>query len=261
MAQFLPDSTRRFSNRVDDYVRYRPGYPHSIIALLEKEAGLTASSVIADIGSGTGISTELFLKHGNTVYAVEPNDEMRKAAESLLQKYAQFHSVVGTAEATTLEDQSIAFIVSAQAFHWFDPMETKREFRRILRPDGWIVLMWNTRRTSSTPFHAAYEALVQQYGTDYQLVKHVNINEDALRAFLGAYQKRVLFNEQVLDFEGLKGRLLSSSYTPREGDPRYKPMLEQLARIFNQYEENGHVRIEYETEIYFSRVSHAGNWA
>lgn len=252
---YHPDPTQRFSDRVENYIRYRPGYPKEVLQILEEEAGLTTDSVIADIGSGTGISTELFLKNGNTVYAVEPNDAMREAAESLLQQYPDFHSVAGTADATKLDDHSIDLIISAQAFHWFDPAWARREFSRILKPEGKIILMWNRRKENETLFLASYEALLQQYGTDYDQVRHTHIDGRVLNSFFKSYQKRVVYNEQLFDFEGLKGRLLSSSYAPAEGHPNYEPMIEQLKIMFKEYQQNGQVRFEYDTEIYIGQVN------
>lgn len=255
LNQYQPDPTQRFSNRVENYIRYRPGYPEEIIPILEKEAGLTPTSVIADIGSGTGISAGLFLKYGNTVYAVEPNDAMRGAAESLLQQYPDFHSIAGTADATTLDAHSIDLVVAAQAFHWFNPPEARREFARILKPGDKVTLIWNRRKENETLFLASYEALLRQYGTDYEQVRHANINEQVLDTFFESYKKNVVYNEQLFDFEGLKGRLLSSSYAPAEGHPNHEPMLEQLKIIFEEYKENGQVRFVYDTEIYIGQVS------
>jgi SAM-dependent methyltransferase len=248
------DPTRRFSNRVKDYVRWRPGYPAAALHVLEKEAGLVPGSIIADIGSGAGISTELFLKHGNTVYAVEPNPEMRQAAEASLMKRPNFYSVNGKAEATGLKDGSVDWVVAAQAFHWFDPVTTRREFARILKPGGQAVLMWNTRRCAATSFLRDYESLLQRHGTDYQEAGHRRVSEELLGDFFHSFQKRSVYNEQALDFEGLKGRLLSSSYTPVMGDPRFEPMIEELARIFQERHENGQVRFEYDTEIFFGMI-------
>jgi len=250
-----PDSTQRFSNRVADYVRYRPGYPRGILSILEAETGLSADSSVADVGSGTGISAELFLSHGNTVHAVEPNAEMRAAAEAALAKYPRFHSVVGTAEATTLANQSVDYVVAAQAFHWFNGESTRRESARILRPGGWVVLVWNTRRVDTTPFLRAYEALLQEFATDYQQVDHRNIDQEKLQRFYaGPFQRRVLENEQTFHLTGLQGRLGSSSYAPPAGHSRYEPMIAALDKIFWEHQQNGQVRFEYDTELYFGHV-------
>lgn len=250
------DSTKRFSNRVDYYIRYRPSYPEQVVDMLRADTGLTDTSVIADVGSGTGISSELFLKQGMTVYAIEPNAEMRHAAEVQLARYPGFHSVIGTAEATTLPERCVDYIVAGQAFHWFAVDQARHEFKRILRPEGWVVLMWNTRRPDSTPFLRAYEALLQEYGTDYQETKHRNIDQNMLAEFYGHrdYQVRKLYNEQRFDFEGVKGRLLSSSYAPPVGHPRHVPMVDELKRIFWLYQNDGFISFEYDTEVFFGHM-------
>src|SRR5215471_8164173 len=182
MHQPPKNSTTRFSNRVENYVRFRPGYPTGVLDILKAEASLSTASVIADVGSGTGISAELFLRNGNTVYAIEPNADMRRAAESQLAGYANFHSVAATAEATTIDPASVDYVVSGQAFHWFDCTRARREFTRILRPHGWVVLFWNTR-IDSTPSLRAYESLLQKFGSDYQAVEHRQVGPDMLRSF------------------------------------------------------------------------------
>ncbi len=250
------DPTQRFSDRVQNYVRYRPGYPEGILQTLQAEAALSPASVIADLGAGTGISTELFLKNGSTVYAVEPNAEMRAAAEARLQEYPGFRSVPGTAENTTLADRSVDFVTAGQAFHWFDVPQARAECLRILRPGGWAVLFRNVRRTGSTPFLRAYEELLLTYGTDYTQVRHENVGLETLDGFFGpgGYRTAVFFNEQSFDLEGLRGRLLSSSYTPAPGHPDHAPMLEQLERIFRAHQEGGRVRFEYDTEMFYGQL-------
>lgn len=249
-----PDATTRFSSRVRDYVRYRPGYPPAVLEILRAETGLSPAHVIADVGAGTGISTRLFLDHGNVVHAVEPNAEMRAAAEVGSGGEPRFRSVDGTAEATGMPDASVDFAVAGQAFHWFDAAAARREFRRILRPGGWAVLMWNTRRRESSPFLIDYEALLRRYGTDYATVNHENVTAETLRAFFGgAYAHRRAYNEQVVDFDGIRGRLLSSSYAPAAGHPDHAPMLAELERIFAERATDGHVVIEYDVDVYFAQ--------
>jgi len=254
------DTTRRFSDRVADYVRYRPGYPEAVIESLAAEAGLSAQSVVADVGSGTGISAEPFLRLGCAVYAVEPNTEMHRAAEERLGVYPRFVSVPGTAEATGLPDGSVDFVVSAQAFHWFDRGKARAEFARILRPGGWVVLLWNSRLTDTTPFLRAYEGLLHRFGTDYREVHHRYLGEEAVRSFFvpGRCERRAFPNAQSFGLEGLKGRLLSSSYTPAAGHPNHLPMLEELARLFAEHQEAGRVRFLYDTELYFGRLEEPG---
>lgn len=157
------DAKQRFSSRVADYVRYRPGYPSEVLPLLRTECGLKPGHVVADIGSGTGFLSELFLKNGNRVYGIEPNDAMREAGEEYLASYDNFSSIVGSAEATTLESGSVDFVSAGQAFHWFAPSATRTEFRRVLKANGWIVILWNDRQRD-TPFADAYENLLLKYG-------------------------------------------------------------------------------------------------
>jgi len=249
-----PDATTRFSDRVQNYVRHRPGYPSAVLEVLRAETGLAPGQVIADVGSGTGISARLFLDAGNTVLAVEPNAAMREAAEARLGGDPGFRSVPGTAEETTLPDASVDYVVAAQAFHWFDPPRARNEWLRILRPGGWMVLLWNARKRDSTPFLRGYEALLRDHATDYAAVNHENVTQDTIRAVLGAgYRRRDVPSEQVFDWEGIRGRLLSSSYAPNEGHPGYAPMLRDLERLFREHEVDGRVRFEYDTQIYWGR--------
>ena len=248
------NATTRFSDRVQNYVRYRPGYPAEVLDVLRAEGVLAPGQVVADVGSGTGISAKLFLDAGHPVHAVEPNAEMRAAAEAMLGDDPRFHSVDGTAEATSLPDAGADVVVAAQAFHWFRPEAVAPEWKRILRAGGWIVLLWNTRQTDSTPFLRAYEALLREHGTDYTSVNHENVTEHALRTVLGeGFARRVVPNAQVFDFDALAGRLLSSSYAPNVDHPGYAPMMDALRRIFDEHQVDGRVRFEYDTEIYFGR--------
>ncbi len=245
------NSTARFSDRVADYVRYRPGYPDELVETLKDSAGLTPSSVVADIGSGTGISAKLFLQLGCEVYGVEPNREMRVAAEECFQDEGRFHSLDATAEATTLAAGSIDLIAAGQAFHWFDPVSTRREWLRILKPQGQVALFWNNRRIDTTPFLIAYEKLLHEFGTDYKEVNHTRIDHAAMAGFFGsgAFRSFRFPYSQSFDFEGLKGRLLSSSYAPASGHPNHEPMLQELRRIFDACSINSRVSFDYDTEL------------
>jgi SAM-dependent methyltransferase len=252
------DSKDRFSARVDAYVAARPRYPREVLGYLHDTIGLTPAWHVADIGSGTGISCELFLENGNTVTAVEPNGPMRIAAEKSLSRFGdKLHSVNGSAEATTLPDACADLALAAQAFHWFDIPAARREFARILKPTrGHALLMWNTRKLGGTPFLDAYEKLLITYGTDYLKSRHNNIDDEDLRAFFGAagYRAATFPNHQHLDFEGLRLRLLSSSYIPTESDPRFATMMNDLQEIFSRTNAGGRVTIEYETELYVGRL-------
>jgi ubiquinone/menaquinone biosynthesis C-methylase UbiE len=249
------DSTQRFSSRVTNYVKYRPSYPAVILDLLRAACGLTSASIIADVGSGTGLLAELFLKNGNRVFGIEPNKEMREAGEKLLAGYAAFTSVAATAEATTLSDRSVDFVTAGQAFHWFDRDQVGEEFARILKPHGWIVLVWNERRTDSTPFLQAYEQLLHTYSPDYEQVNHKQIDLNAIQATFPAVTFKIqsFENQQFFDFEGVKGRLLSSSYAPEAGHPNHAPMLAELAAIFRAHQVNGHIVFDYETCVYYGQ--------
>jgi SAM-dependent methyltransferase len=245
----------RFSDRVENYVRYRPDYPPGVIETLEREIGFTPSWVIADVGAGTGLSSQLFLENGNEVYAVEPNLQMRMAAQRYLAGYQGCHSIAGTAEATTLAAASVHCIVAAQAFHWFDAAAARVEARRILRPGGWAVLLWNKRRVAGTPFLEAYERLLADYGVDYQDVRHDKIDPDRLTAYFGGdFGHAAIPNQQRLDAAGLCGRIASSSYMPAEGAPRYRELIEAAERVFADYQSGDRVVLEYDTEIFLGRL-------
>lgn len=252
----MKDTVGRFSNRVDNYVKYRPRYPDGVIDTLRAECGLTPGSSIADVGSGTGFLSELFLRNGNTVWAVEPNADMRAAAELMLADAAGFRSVSGMAEATTLPEHSVDLVAAGQAFHWFDRDRTRLEFGRILRSGGWVALIWNERETQSTPFLRAYEELLQSFATDYAQVDHRLIDDAVLRDFFdpGVYQLRTFPNRQVFDFAGVQGRLLSSSYAPEQGQAGHEPMLAELRRIFDAHCENDRVSFDYLTRVYYGQL-------
>jgi len=251
------DSTTRFSDRVRDYIKYRPGYPADVFESLVAECGLTPQSVVADLGSGTGILSAEFLERGSTVYAIEPNAAMRGAAESLLGKNGQFRSIEGTAEATRLPSSSIDFIVAGQAFHWFDIAKARRESLRILRPDGIAVLLWNDREVDTTPFLIAYEQLLLSDGTDYAAVDHKNVTPEQLGAYFGSdgYEERSFPNEQRFDWDGLYGRAMSSSYVPPETDSRHGAFKQGLQAVFDEHADEGFVTVLYQTRMYFSRIT------
>ena len=252
----MTDPTQRFSSRVTNYVKYRPSYPAAILDLLAAECDLTPDSIVADVGSGSGLLAELFLKAGNQVLGIEPNREMREAGEQLLRGYERFSSIDATAEVTTLPDHSVDFITAGQAFHWFDRARVSTEFARILRPRGWIALIWNERRLDSTPFLLAYEQLLRTYSTDYAEVDHKLIDQDVIRAAFPtlSFQLRTFDNEQRFDLDGVTGRLLSSSYAPEAGHPNYAPMLAELAAIFEEHQQNGEIVFEYDTRVNFGQL-------
>jgi SAM-dependent methyltransferase len=250
----MRDSTQRFTGRVEDYARYRPSYPPELLDLLRRECGLSEDTVVADVGSGTGILARLFLENGNRVIAVEPNEEMRRAGESLLSDHDYFESVTGRAEATTLPQGSVDLITAGQAFHWFDPVSARQELARVLRPGGRVVLVWNDRRKHGAPFQEAYEELLETYATDYAEVEHGRGGSlENVRNFFAPnpVHTGAFSNRQDLDYDGLLGRLRSSSYVPAEGQSGHREMLGELQRIFRQHENEGQVVMEYVTRAYY----------
>lgn len=245
-------NTDRFSNRVENYVRYRPHYPFEIIPFLKQQINLDSKWTLADIGSGTGISSDHFIQNGNLVYAVEPNQEMRKAAEIFYKGNTKFISISATAENTSLPDHSIDLILAGQAFHWFDLQAAKKELRRIAKPNAFLVLMWNERDVNSA-FQQQYEKMLLELAPDYEAVCQHNIDEAAIRDFFApqTYTLQTFSNAQLFDLEGLKGRLLSCSYAPLEQDPHFLPLMERLKELFEKFNVEGKVEFKYRCQLYY----------
>ena len=250
-------STARFSDRVDDYVRYRPDYPPALLEWLQRELGVGVDWQVADVGAGTGISSKMFLDTGYRVTAVEPNAPMRAAAESWLRPYENFDAIDGKADATGLPDASVDLVTVAQAFHWFDEEATRREFARILRPGGLAAIWWNSRRLTGTRFLEGYEALLQAFGTDYTSVAERYADDARMRNwFSTGFRGSASFaHAQRLDFEALRGRLMSSSYAPQAGHPWHEPMLQALRELFDNCAEHGTVSFDYDTRIFAGHLA------
>ena len=256
MAETTHDPKARFSDRVDDYVKYRPHYSQDVVQALQRACGLRPEHTLADVGCGTGLLAKIFLENGNRVVGVEPNHEMRIAGESYLAAYPNFSMVDGSAEATGLADASADFVIAGQAFHWFRPDETRAEFARIVKPEGWVVLVWHDRDTTSKPFLRAYEDFVRRHSTDYEQVAHKYLaSYDALQRFFAPDEVKLIEqrNRQALDFDGLRGRLLSSSYVPKAGE-KHEAMMRELPHLFSSHAESGHVALEYDTKIYYGHL-------
>ncbi|HUX20380.1 MAG TPA: class I SAM-dependent methyltransferase [Spirochaetia bacterium] len=251
------NSKERFTSRVSDYLRYRPGYPDGVIACLKGYHNLNPLSVVADIGSGTGLLSELFLRNGNLVYAVEPNEAMRAAAEVQLTENPKFISVAGSAEETSLPDGSVDIVTAGQAFHWFDPDAARKEFVRILKGHGSVVLIWNARLTDTTPFLQEYEAFLKVFANDYAKVNHTNVEQHKLTGFFSPNKFTAYSypNRQRFDLEGLKGRLRSSSYMPNAGEAGYEVMIAELQRLFERHVKGGTVQIDYRTNLYCGKLA------
>ena len=253
----MTDPTGRFSSRVESYVKYRLGYPNTVIATLRDECQLGPASLIADIGAGTGLLTELFLQNGNLVFAVEPNPEMRAAAERLLRNYPGFRTVPGTAEASTLADRSVDFVVAGQAFHWFDRAKARSEFARILKPTGWVMLVWNQLEIDSSSFLRSHEHLLQKYAMHRPRVDHRERDERIAVELFGSghFKSRTFSQSQRLDHAGVQGRMRSLSTTPEPGHPDHGKMLAELAEIFRTHQVDGTVEFRYATTMYYGRLS------
>ena len=252
----MTDPRKRFSDRVADYIRFRPGYPEALLpVLLPASKGRDAIS-IADVGSGTGIFTRLLLRQGLTVYGVEPNANMRQAAEEYLADCENFVSIEGDAENTGLADASVDLVTAAQAFHWFDNDASKTEFNRILKPGGRLALIWNQRRLEQ-PFQQAYEALLRKLAPEYGKVNHMNLGDHDIARFFQPGQMQVFHfdNYQQFDFNGLAGRLKSSSYCPDENTPEYARLQDELSRLFEAHAVDGRLTFEYDTRLYLGPIA------
>ena len=249
--------TERFSERVEDYVRYRPHYSPEVVQALQQACGLRIEHMIVDVGCGTGLLAKILLENGNQVIGIEPNRAMRQAGEQFLASFRNFRMIDGTAEATTVAGSSADFVIAGQAFHWFQPQATRVEFARIVKPEGWVVLIWHDRDVESTPFLRAYEDFLQRHATDYSTVAHNKVaNYKALEQFYVPNRMQVIIqaSRQRFDLQGLRGRLLSSSYAPREG-PAAEAMLKELPELFAAHAHDGQVIFEYWTRIYYGHLT------
>jgi SAM-dependent methyltransferase len=249
----MREPIERFSDRVENYARYRPNYPDGMLQLFHSL--LVPPRTVADIGSGTGILTLQLLNSGYDVVAVEPNESMRKEAERSLGVHSAFHSVGGTADSTTLADQSIDLITCAQAFHWFDRVKAKLEFRRILKVRGWVALIWNERLEDASDVNREYEKLLRSLAPDYQNVSHRQVRLEEIRAFFdpGEVELRTFRNDQILDRESFLGRLLSSSYVPNVGQPGHREIVDAAVKLFDSYSLGAKITFDCETRIYLGR--------
>lgn len=248
----IQDATERFTSRADDYARYRPGYPLALVDFLQSDCGLHRDSVVADIGSGSGQLSRLFLGRTKAVFAVEPNRAMRRVAEERFGEEAGFVSVAGSAEVTGLPADSVDFVTAAQAFHWFDPSRFALESRRILRAGGQGVLVWNVRSEGGGDFLRAYQRVLMRHCEERHLITEQRDDPARLAVFYGGsgYAYRSFEYHQMLDFPGLVGRVSSSSYAPRPGQVAYTPMVAELRSLFDRYNHEGTVSIDYETRTY-----------
>ncbi len=252
-----PPTARRFNGRAELYERWRPGYPAELLPFLRQTIGLAPEWIVADVGSGTGIFTRMLLEAGHIAYAVEPNEEMRAIAERTLGGYPSFRSVAGSAEAVPLPNASVHCVTAAQAGHWFHPQEARREFSRILRPGGWVILVWNRRLSDASDFMREYDEILRRCCLDYDRIERRQEESlDSAAAFFspGVAAEAQFANRQVLDFEGLLGRTLSCSYAPLPGDANYAFMEKALRDLHARRERAGHVAIHYRTRLCYGRL-------
>jgi SAM-dependent methyltransferase len=250
------DPTERFTDRAEVYARCRPGYPLEVLSILRQECGLTPARVIADVGCGTGLLTLLFLQNGNPVFGVEPNDAMRAQAEDCLSDYLRFTSVAGRSEATTLPDASVDFVTVAQAIHWFEPQATSAEFARLLRPDGWLAIVRNNRRTTTAGVAQEAEAALREVRRQPAHGEgRWDLSDDTLVAYFGpgGWQVRTCDHAQELDEARFLGLWESRSTFPAPGEPGHGEAMAELTAVFARHQRGGFVTVEYETEVYFGR--------
>ena len=246
--------TKRFSARVESYSKYRPTYPDDIIDCLSIECNLTTHSLITDVGSGTGLLSQLFLDNGNTVIGIEPNNEMRISGDALLSRYTGFTSLPGTAENTGAPDNSTDFVIAGHAAHWFNAQPAKTEFHRILKPQGTIALIWNTRNPDGSDFMAVFEDFMHHFARDEmgQPGFEGGQKRDPGLILGDKIELRTFHNEQSLDNEGLLGRVQSSSMMPLKTDHNYDEMKTALHQIFLKHQINDTIKLHYKTELFFT---------
>lgn len=248
------DSKERFTKHVDNYVKYRPGYPAEAMDCLLRECGLAAGSLVADVGAGTGKFTRGLLERGLCVYAVEPNDAMRAAAIAELAGFDGFHAIKAAAEDTGLADSSVDAVIAAQAFHWFDQTRFRQECRRILKPGGKVALVWNRRET--TPgFMREYWGVIKRLYDNYEAGSaQEHITAAVFDSFFADYEIHNFFWREPHDFEALWGRALSNSHAPGPGHPNHEPLRAALRALFEEYQEEGQVFFIYKTEVVIGHV-------
>ena len=248
------DFTKRFTGRASFYSTSRPSYPRRFLDILRSEIDFDETYTVADIGSGTGLLSQLFLENGNHVLAVEPNDEMRGFAEKSLHRFTRFLSVRGTAENTGIENASVDLVVVGQALHWFDCEASSREFARILKTNGHVCIVYNDRNTEES-FMREYDLILRKYARNRASVP--TIDDAYLSKFFknGKYSKFLLPNEQLLDLEGLLGRMTSASYMPSPSDvDQFALLREDVTRLFKAYEKRGMVRMLYDTTVLLGKI-------
>jgi Methylase involved in ubiquinone/menaquinone biosynthesis len=253
------DSIGRFSRRAERYDRFRPGYPHDLVAFINTQVSRHAAYAVADVAAGTGIFTELIVNWGNPVYVVEPNSAMRRLAQRRLAGFSNCVFVDGTAEKTELPDASVDLVVSAQAFHWFDLSKAKSEFLRIARDGAYLAVVWNLRNTDSA-FESGYEALIRKYAVDYLNVSQHRLQTEQVLAFFAPVKPeyRIFHHVDLLTLDQLRGRTLSYSYMPDEDAEQLGEMLSELETLYAKHQLDGRVRLSYKTRLFVGQLKDTG---
>lgn len=249
------ENTKKFSGKAENYSSGRPAYADGLIDMLYETQGFSPRSVIADIGCGTGIFTKQLVERGSLVYGVEPNDDMRRAAVENLAGYENFRPLGGTAEHTTLEENSVDFITAAQAFHWFDLPSFRTECRKILRPDGKVFLIWNMR-DGDAEINRLCADIFAEYCPDFKGFSGGIEREDRrISAFFGGNSRTAAFDHPlVYDREKFIRRSLSASYSLTESDGRFAQYLQRLYALFDRKSRNGVLTIPNQTTVYFGKI-------
>lgn len=247
----------RYSCKIEDYAKYRPDFPSEIIDFLYASGDISNSSVIADIGSGTGRFTRLLLEKGNLVYGVERNNEMRAKAEELLSKYTKFISISGSAEETSLNSKSVDLITVAQAFHWFDKEKCLLEFKRIIKNNGKVFIVWDDFVGDYNDFSIEQGKVISQF----RVVESENKGRKLTRAeminkfFKNNKFRTMAFTHELYEgFDEFKGGILSASFTPKPGEENYEPFINKLQEVFDKYQQNGKVCTAFSSECYFGEL-------
>ncbi len=252
------DATQRFTNRVTNYIRSRPGYPGAVYDHLQTRCGLHPESIILDVGSGTGLLSQLFLKQGHTVIGVEPNKDMRQAGDRLLQDYPQFTGLDGRAENLPVADQSANLLIAGQAFHWFEPEAYKQETKRVSHHGAETALIWNEWLPELSPFLEGYYNLLMEKGTDFHRVSRQHEGKQRnIDIYFGnsAYELVHFPNLQTFDYAGAEGRLLSSSYVPLKGEPGFQDLLDSFRELFEEHQRNGKLQFDYRCSVYLGKIN------
>ncbi len=250
------DNTQNFSGRADNYLIGRPAYAELFIEYLYSEQGCSDRSIIADIGSGTGKFARQLLDKGSTVSCVEPNEDMRNAAIKELCRYEKFNSVNGSAADSMLEDKTADFVTAAQAFHWFDVDMFYKECKRILKPDGKVILIWNMRDTSAEINRFSYDIYAEYCPAFRGFSGGIQKDDERIKQFFHNKYEYIEFdNPLIYDKDKFIRRSLSGSYSLKCGDDNYQEYMEALSRLFDKYAKDDVVTVPNKTVAYIGSVN------